>query len=883
MNGRIEIAARHRRSMRRNLNSAGEARLSLNLSTDLGSRVVDIDLPLAGPGQLTSLAQGAVRHRNPAHRAGDHRAGALAYIEFHDPGLPWALSFNEGPCLGLICVPEGDSVTLSAQSVPNPVLTIAGLASGLPDPTLFALMAHVQKEGSGSFSRMLCPQELRPRTRYIAALVPLTRAGARAGLGEPPASDTIGSGNFAWSTGDENAILPALDWWSFSTGGGRSAEDILRDLRVNDVSAETEELALSDESASLLGVPVGSTVPRATLLTDQPQTFDEMPALVPALDRQTPGGEPRLPLPSYGRHYAKAKDAGSRFRPGRDPLWLRQLNRTPSYRIMAGRGTELVRRHQDEMVGFVRRSAGQIEDANMLLGRAALSMRVGAQVHVAIRDLSDEGVLRLAGPAAARLRIDTSDGRSLEEAVRGTAAAATRSTTLRRRAGPGGTPGARTRDVKGDTLYEATRRVARRMRNSDVVAGASPVGSWARDTAPAGRGSFLSQTERERLRSGDRGSPGEWRSVLRALQERDGLARTSDPRRETALGKVAAEETARRFRPPGPIVGRAPVATLASRVRNELNPTASVPPRLRARIAGAPELEQRPLPARLLHDPVWPEPILERLFDLDPAALAPGLSDLPADSVTGLMLDGAALEAVVAGANHELLRELVWRGLPTARRPSPIRRAFPAPAGEDPDTFDTEPIANWSATEPLGTEWNGRIGFMTVIRSDLFRLYPSVLLYLCPALWTGDRRVPNPNAALSYPVAMGQIGMDLIYVGFAESARQMVGSPRPSDSLQQTSAGSFLVFEEPESELSFGLGGRNGALARTANEIVQGGGWQSLDWDDLPGADLRNDAFDGLQIDGLEWSRSSTDMAGILLERPTVMAIHGTDLLGVAP
>ncbi|TGN37531.1 hypothetical protein E4L95_22770, partial [Paracoccus liaowanqingii] len=398
----LDISSRLRRGLRDRVDLAGQIKLVVDLDTDQGARQVSVDLALAGPDQMVALAPGAVRRRVPADGSGDHRAGELPYVEFHDPGLPWALSFGTAPTLGLICLPEGEGVTLQAGAVPNAILSVSGLGHRLPHPSLFALMAHVQGAGPGAVSRILCPQELRPHVSYLAALVPLTAAGRDAGLGLAPPEGMTGDGGAAWDPGDAQITLPALDWWRFSTGSGRSVQDILRDLRPHGLGAGVQTLPLDDASADLLGLLRGARLPRATLLTDAPQTFPELDALVPALTPKSPDGTPRLPLPSYGGLHAEARDAGEGFVPGRDPAWFRQLNRTPSLRIMAGHGAELVRRHQDEMVGFVRRAAGQIADANMLLGRAFAGLRVGAQLHAQLSRLPDEALLRLAGPAAAR-------------------------------------------------------------------------------------------------------------------------------------------------------------------------------------------------------------------------------------------------------------------------------------------------------------------------------------------------------------------------------------------------------------------------------------------------------------------------------------------------
>ncbi|ASJ72089.1 hypothetical protein [Granulosicoccus antarcticus] len=848
--------------LRSQVTSAGTVSFGVKLATDQGADTVSVTLPLAGPGQMVGLHQGAVRKMVPAHGAGDHRAGALAYLELRDPNLPWSFSFTGKPTLGLLCMPDDDEIQFSPTRVPNPVVTIKGGGARLPPIVAFDLMAHVHNGDGAAFARLLCPQELNPNTRYLAALVPLTVKGRIAALGDVPDPNIEGSGGPAWDTGTAALTVPALHWWRFGTGTSRGAEDMLRDLRRIELKANPETLPLSAESTQLLNLPPDTTTRRAPLLVNDLPDFSPLAALLNALSPHDDRGQLRMPLPSYGRLYAKkvndkVNDAGPDL-PDTELQWFAELNRTPSYRIMASLGAEVVRRHQDNIIGFLRDEAGAIDDANALLSRGHLSQRLAAALYAGMAKLSDEALLRFAAPALARIK--TVDG-SGAKIIRGTAYEAAGHPALRRRVSRG-----LMGKGSGGTLADAIVNVSQETRKAHDVAGTGGLRGWQR---------IIRRTDRIYIQDDKRLDPAALISHMR-FEGPESLRAQADTIRDGVIDTTIVDVTETQLHPAGPQPLTASISSAAVReIRGALNPAVSIPPRLRARIKGAPEMGRTPLPRRLLHDPVWPEPIVELLFDLDPNALAPGLSDVPADSVVGLILDGAALEAVTVGANHELLRELVWRGLPVTKHPSPVRRAFPVLDTGGPASFDLEPVSMWGGSTPLGTHWGGKVGFMAIIRSEIFFKHPDTLCYLCAAKWSNDRREIDPNRNLSYPVAMGQIGLDMIYLGFEASADNMRGELTSAGS-----AGQFLVFEVPQDGLSFGLGGRNGAAKRSPAQIKAEGGWQSLDWDDLDANLLTSADFAGIRLDGLEWGASAAAMAGILLERPPMVALHGSDLLG---
>ena len=66
--------------------------------------------------------------------------------------------------------------------------------------------------------------------------------------------------------------------------------------------------------------------------------------------------------------------------------------------------------------------------------------------------------------------------------------------------------------------------------------------------------------------------------------------------------------------------------------------------------------------------PSFPQPMYEPLRDLSQDLLLPGLDTVLPDTVLGLKTNRRFVEAYMVGLNHEMGRELLWRGYPTDQR-----------------------------------------------------------------------------------------------------------------------------------------------------------------------------------------------------------------------
>jgi hypothetical protein len=242
--------------------------------------------------------------------------------------------------------------------------------------------------------------------------------------------------------------------------------------------------------------------------------------------------------------------------------------------------------------------------------------------------------------------------------------------------------------------------------------------------------------------------------------------------------------------------------------------------------------------------PTFTQPMYEPLRDLSQELLLPGLDRVLRDSVLGLKTNRRFIEAYMVGLNHEMGRELLWRGYPTDQRGSYFRRfwGLGVPNAAPPDIED---MAAWHERS-LGDAASGaQVGdeFVMLMRSALLRRYPNAVIYL--------QSVDDPSR-LAPPLFAGSMDPDVRFFGFAVSAEAATG--------RDGRGGWFVVIQEHPTEPRFGL-----------DVGVSLGGASHLSVTRPPPA--------GVPLDGLIWGRNAAHMAGITRRLPVRLAIHASRLL----
>jgi hypothetical protein len=196
--------------------------------------------------------------------------------------------------------------------------------------------------------------------------------------------------------------------------------------------------------------------------------------------------------------------------------------------------------------------------------------------------------------------------------------------------------------------------------------------------------------------------------------------------------------------------------------------------------------------------PRLPTPLSEIFVDRFRELLLPSTAQIAPDSILAVDVDRSVVEAFLVGANQELNRELLWRGLPADGRATAFRRFWNRTDQGD----DIPGIADWPASNALGDNASA-MDAGVLLRSEIVHRCPSLLVAAVPAGWGSDgKRRPSGDAnAVKLPVIRTIVGDDLLYVGFAGlTLTAMIGGSSPSGP-----AGWFLMLAENPVDPRFGL------------------------------------------------------------------------------
>ncbi|MEV5410329.1 hypothetical protein AB0K60_16010 [Thermopolyspora sp. NPDC052614] len=837
---------------------------------------------LHGPGDVIGLNPAQVIRRFPEPDSPAVGTDVFAHVEFDDPDLPWRYTpFGERTapdadgraplrhgtlrpwlCLIVVRLRTGVSFGLTPGS-PLPVLRISDRAGEeLPPPDELHAWAHVQVIGdlpgtaaeiTGMFdteprrtlSRLVAPRLLDSGTPYLACVVPVFEAGRQAGLGEEV---TAGPDDLAWAPGATEAVLPVYDSWTFATGPEGEFKQLVRRLkpvRLDEI-VDADGIPLvgrrpMDTGSPGFGLPPGTVADLFGALRlegDDPAAgadgglADALLAAVNVTDAVAP--------PVYGRWHAAAPVGV----PNPDwPAWLSALNLHPGLRVAAGMGAEVVRARQEEFMAAAWEQAGEILKANQLLRQAELAVAAAARLHLRhLMPLPDVRALEFAGPALSRLRSTADPARTpagvIDEHCLPRVCLSGQWIRLVRRRGPLIRRVERRHD---DTRYDP----------ADITAALARGDRQAPPPDPAPAALVTPDEVVGALRAGVPAGRAQDRAALADLLDTLRERGTTAPCRPTPLDVIAAD------------------------ARDRLHPATTIPRRVGARLrlpAGSRSADRID---PIMVAPRITAPMARFLAEQGQDWILPGLAHVPAETVAGVVANQMFVEAFLTGMNHEMSRELLWRGYPTDQRGTVFRHFFDPGSAPGPSPGDITEIHTWGSG-PLGAH-AARAGpadrFVLVIRGELVRRFPRVAVFMVKAMLKDGRRVPAPvDATAELPVFSGGLEPDAVFFGFEVSAAEAAGDP-----------GHYVVFQEQPTEPCFGLGAVSGETSDGRYTTWAGlgrpdvattaGGYLDLTATTTPGFLSR--------IPGMppEWDGRSDSLAAILLRRPFRLLVHGSDIL----
>ncbi len=162
--------------------------------------------------------------------------------------------------------------------------------------------------------------------------------------------------------------------------------------------------------------------------------------------------------------------------------------------------------------------------------------------------------------------------------------------------------------------------------------------------------------------------------------------------------------------------------------------------------------------------------------------------------------------AFLAGMNHELNRELLWRRYPTDQRGTPVRRFWDRLAGAS--ATDIPPMHEWAADRSLVDVAGGQSSLVLLIRGELLRRYPNTVVLAIPASGPGT---PSSDDTLVKPaIFAGSLEPDVAFFGFD------LTDDRPAP-------GRRLVLRHPGADHRAPLRTRRVAAGGGADRVAPGG------------------------------------------------------------
>jgi hypothetical protein len=284
------------------------------------------------------------------------------------------------------------------------------------------------------------------------------------------------------------------------------------------------------------------------------------------------------------------------------------------------------------------------------------------------------------------------------------------------------------------------------------------------------------------------------------------------------------------------------------------------------------------------------EPTYDKLAEISHDWLLPGIDSLPPDRTTLVVANREFIASFLVGMNHELARELLWREYPTDQRGTYAREFWTHKITADRDArYDLRKLLHRAPTSGI-RQLNGAGDdpLVLVVKGELVKRYPSMLVFAAHTKAAGARRVFDENGALE-PDFLGLLTPDVLLVGFSSLTSKLV---RDAARTGRADDAWWFFFAEHFAEPRFGFDElvENGVeLGPDEHRAWTGAGraWNDAAWQ-YAGLDrgfLTAGSFaDSLpkrtgQAGTYTWAGSAAEQAWITLQFPFRRGIPALDLL----
>lgn len=253
---------------------------------------------------------------------------------------------------------------------------------------------------------------------------------------------------------------------------------------------------------------------------------------------------------------------------------------------------------------------------------------------------------------------------------------------------------------------------------------------------------------------------------------------------------------------------------------------------------------------RLDFHPVYSAPLASRFERSLNAWILAGAPNIPENKIVLLGTNPAFIEAVIAGANHELAAELLWRDVPTDPRATVFARFWFPPRRPGDADHDLTPLHLWRGALGKNIDGGGQL-LALVLRSPLLRRYPNTIIYAAKGTQVDGNFTPS-----------GEV-KPCIFQGNIEPNATFSVIDLTTDEARDKNNGWYVLIAQPPGDARFGL-----------DELEQGSQptpvqtWRELTWAHVRDADLSPARPPDSPPPGFVWGRTSADLAAILHQDP---------------
>lgn len=800
-----------------------------------------------------------------------------------------------------------------------------------------ALNAAVTEDANVACCRLMSSRRLEASTKYTCFLIPAFETGRLAGLGESTSSTKAQQAS--WGGSAPASRYPYYLSWTFSTGIAGDFESLVKALEPkamdNTVGKQPLDIqspgfglhySSGDGTAKLEGalrVPgVGSTTPlsftdAAVLAEEIRKVLDLSESMKEAALTTATGADansywnqdvfglakpkhtdadPVVTPPLYGCWHAQVTRLTNPLPLNTSMNWFHQLNLDPTLRAVAGLGAEVVRRNQEAYMKAAWEQVGDVMEANRKLREGQLAKEVaGAIFRKHLRGQANERLFSLSQGYHSRMM---QSGVTLWQKARSSAlGSSAQSGAFRRIVRPSGpimkhiaptgsvlTHGNLIKGLAAGTILAMRAKTSSSLQNTVTLSAWETLFNFPKTKTILTTTKFALPT---------------WGLPLRTV-----TTSTEATRFKTATAPFSTYLSATQW-PAAVPLSTLSLSSLATVIKNVLNPATALPTRFAELITvgGNSRTAKTDRIDTVMACPKLMIPTYEPLVKLSSDYLLPNLKSIPDDSISLLEVNQPFIEAYMAGMNHEMMRELLWREYPTDQRGTVFQWFWD---GSDYDatgitetmrqerTKDIKEMHTWSKNAKIGFNspraTNGTASkLVLVIRGELLRRYPNTMVTAVQAQWATDENgqvnmnLPRTLSTVEkLPLFTAEVKPDVTMIGFdltAAAAHGMVATTVNGKTVYvKSQPGWFFVLEERVGELRFGMD--ESETKATSKPLT----YDDLTWGHVTLTKGHVDVSRSLSLatasgDTLKWGQNSANMAYVLYQNPVRVAVHAADMM----